>query len=281
MRIIACAAAALLLAGPAWADDKPKEQAKSYEIPYKLTSTNHIMVRLKLNGKGPFNFIVDTGAPALFVATKIAKKAGVEPDRDGFGTFDTFELEGGLKIDKFPGKIDDPFQLEGMNSLGLAGVELHGMIGYTFLARYKVTYDFTSDKLILAELPGFTPKSPPSLRGEGGQGGLEFLGQAIKLLGRFMGFKGPPDRVPRGFLGIEVEEGKDSVAIKSVLPGSPADKAGLKAGDKITNLGSKSVEKIVQLAEQASKRPAGDEVTFTVERDGSERKITLTLGKGL
>ena len=79
MRFTACAAAALLLAVPAWADEKPKEKGKSYEIPYKLTATNHIMVRLKLNGKGPFNFIVDTGAPALFVATKVAKKAGTEP----------------------------------------------------------------------------------------------------------------------------------------------------------------------------------------------------------
>ena len=54
------------------------------------------MVRAKINGKGPFNFILDTGAPALFVATEVAKKAGVEPDKKGWGTFDSFEIEGGV-----------------------------------------------------------------------------------------------------------------------------------------------------------------------------------------
>src|SRR5438876_3306461 len=98
MRVMLCAAAALLLVVPAHADDKPKDKPKSFEVPYKLTFTNHVMVRLKLNGKGPFNFIIDTGAPALFVATKVAKKAGVEAGKDDWGTFETFELEGGLKL---------------------------------------------------------------------------------------------------------------------------------------------------------------------------------------
>jgi hypothetical protein len=280
MRFLACAAAALLLAVPAWADDKPKEKAKSYEIPYKLTSTNHIMVRLKLNGKGPFNFIVDTGAPALFVATKIAKKAGCEPDKEGWGTFDTFEMEGGLKLKDVRGKIDDPFQLEGMNGLGIAGVELHGMIGYNLLAKYKITYDFTSDKLGLTELPGFKPQDTPSFGG-GGQGGLELIGKMMKLIGGMMGFKGPPERKPRGYLGVDLEATKDAVTVRSVMPDSPADKAGLKVGDKIVNFDGKTIDRLTQLIERASKHPAGNEITIAVERDGSEKRITLTLGKGL
>ena len=277
MRITACAAAALLLTVPAWADEKPKEPARSYEIPYKLTSTNHIMVRLKLNGKGPFNFIVDTGAPALFVATKVAKKAGTEPDKNGWGTFDSFELEGGLKLEKVEGKIDDPFQLEGMNSLGIAGVELHGMIGYNLLARYKITYDFTSDKLGLTELPGFKPASPPSFAGKGGQGGLEMIGTMMKVLGPMLGFKGPPERKPRGYLGLEL----DGTAVKTVLAGSPAEKAGLKPGDKIKDFADRSVDNLDELAQRAAKRAAGDEITLTIERDGNDKKITLKFGKGL
>ena len=36
------------------------------------------MVRTKINGKGPFNLIVDTGAPAVFITKTVAKKAKAE-----------------------------------------------------------------------------------------------------------------------------------------------------------------------------------------------------------
>ena len=58
------------------AADEPKKGAKAHPVPFKLTDTQHVMVRVKINGKGPFNFIVDTGAPIMFVATPVGKKAG-------------------------------------------------------------------------------------------------------------------------------------------------------------------------------------------------------------
>src|SRR5579884_1367290 len=115
--------AALCLAAPAAADEPAK--AGAVEVPYRLTVPKHILIRAKINGKGPFNFILDTGAPALFVSTKVAKKLGVAPDKAGWGAFDTFEIEGGVMIRKARGRIADPPQLEGMNALGLAGCELH------------------------------------------------------------------------------------------------------------------------------------------------------------
>src|SRR5262245_60232126 len=271
MRSCSCGLLAIVLAVPALADEKPKP----ISVPYKLTGTNHVMVRVKINGKGPFNFIVDTRAPALFVATKIAKKVGVSKEKDGFGTFDSFELEGGLKIEKARGAIEDPFQLEGMNGMGLAGYELHGMIGFNLLAKYKIQYDFTSDKLVLTELPGFDPGLPPRLAGGGGQGGMEFIGMAMKLLGPLMGFKGVPERKPRGFLGVELTETESTVTVKSVLSGSPADKAGLKAGDTIKNLNKDKIDLISDVSKWSAKRSAGDEVTINVIRDGSEKKITF------
>lgn len=277
MRVYIGGLAMLLLGFPAFADDKPKP----ISVPYKLTGTNHVMVRVKINGKGPFNFIVDTGAPALFVATKVAKKVGVEKGEDGWGTFDHFEIEGGLKIDKARGAIEDPFQLEGMNSLGMAGIELHGMIGFNLLAKFKIQYDFTSDKLVLTPLPGFDPGVPPRFNKGGGQGGMEFIGMAMKFLGPLMGFKGVPVRKPRGFLGVELAETDSTVTVKSVLPGSPADKAGMKVGDTIKNMNQNKIDLISDVTKSASKRSIGDEITFTIIRGGSEKEITVKLGKGL
>src|SRR4249920_2536303 len=116
----------------AWADDKKEASPKTavtYEIPYRLTDTKHVMVRVKLNGKGPFNFIIDTGAPALIMTEAVAKKVGGKTD-EGWTLFDKLDIEGGLSIVKPRGVAVDMFQLKGMNSMGLAGVELHGVLGY-------------------------------------------------------------------------------------------------------------------------------------------------------
>src|SRR5271154_2684878 len=62
------------------------EVGKSYQIPYRVTQTNHFLIRVRINGKGPFNFLVDTGAPALYIATETARKVGLKPDPAGFWT---------------------------------------------------------------------------------------------------------------------------------------------------------------------------------------------------
>src|SRR5262245_37196532 len=86
-----CAAlAALCLASPAArAADQVKgaaDEKKTIQVPYRLTGPKHIMVRAKINGKGPFNFILDTGAPALYVAVPVGKKAKLSPDVNGWAT---------------------------------------------------------------------------------------------------------------------------------------------------------------------------------------------------
>lgn len=258
------------------------EEAEPIAVPFKLTNTQHVMVRMKLNGKGPFNLIVDTGAPALFVATAPSKKAGVSADDKGWGTFDKIEIEGGIVLKDVKARVEDPFQLKGMNGMGLAGHELHGMIGYTILAKYKIQYDFTSDKLLFTPLKFDPPPPEPLGVGKGGQpGGLEFLGSIMKLLGPLLGLKGPPEVKPRGFLGIEVAEGDDGVVVKSVLAGSPADKAGLKTGDKIQRFNKNKIDLISDLNRRTGQHTARDEIILSVDRNGQEKKITIELGKGL
>ena len=93
--------AALLAMPISAADPVPKgKPAAAIEVPYRLTDTKHVLVRAKLNGQGPFNFILDTGAPAVFIPNKVAKKIGLKLDDKGWGEFDKFVLEGGLVVDK-------------------------------------------------------------------------------------------------------------------------------------------------------------------------------------
>ena len=168
-----------------------------------------------------------------------------------------------------------------MNGMGLAGVELHGMIGFNVLAKYKIQYDFTSDKLLLTPLKYEPP--PVERMGDGrtkGQpGGLEMIGSLMKMLGPLLGFKGPPVRQPRGFLGAELAE-DDGVVVKSVLPGGPADKAGLKAGDKIEKIGKTKIDLLSDVVRLTAKLQGGDELPVSVIRGGTTSKPRLRSERG-
>jgi serine protease DegQ len=259
------------------ADPKPPTK---FEIPYRLTDTKHVLVRAKLNGKGPFNLILDTGAPAVFITKPVAKKAGVEIDEKGWGSFGAFEIEGGVKVEKVKARVEDLVQIDGMNSMGLAGVELHGVIGYNVLAKFRIEYDFTADKLVFDSLEGFDPPAPEKIDRKGGDD-IQSMGPLIKMLAALSGIKPNFDVVPRGFVGIEVEEVKGAVVVKKVLAGSPADKAGLKVGDTIEAVKATNIEKGKDLAAALAKVGVGTKLRFTVKRGDKSEELTVELGKGL
>jgi len=267
---------ALLLAPPLRADDAPV----SYEIPYRLTDTQHVLVRVKLNGKGPFNFIIDTGAPAVILNESIGKKIGLKPDRNGWADFEKFEVEGGLTIPKSKALVLDMFQLKGMNGMGLAGVELHGVIGYDLLARYRIQYDFTEDKLIWTTLK-FNPPPLTRIGAGGGQGGLEMMGDVMKFLAPLLGLKPNYERKPRGHWGIEIEEKDDGIFVKSVLPKSPAAEAGLKVGDQIVVVVKTDIDAMKDLLKATSRLTVGQSVKLKVKRGDETMELKLELGEGL
>ena len=271
----------LFVAVPLRADEPKKTDVKSFEVPYRLTTTKHILLRAKIDGKGPFNFIMDTGAPALFVGTKPCAKLGIKAGKDGWGIFEKFEIEGGVVLAKAKGRIEDPFQLEGMNGMGVAGVELHGVIGYNILARYRMEIDFTKDKMIWTEIPDFTPPEPKSLGGPGkaATSGFEGLGNFMKAFG---GDKRPaPEIVVRGFLGAELSEGKGGLIVDRVQDKGAADKAGLKVGDRLTEFNGTKVTDLAGLLKSARGEAAGKTVKLTVGRGDEVKEIVVTLGEGL
>lgn len=263
---------------------EPKKAAKVYQVPFELTDTQHVLVRAKINGKGPFNFIIDTGAPMLFVSIPVAKQIGLEADKKGWATLERFEMEGGAVQEKVKCRVETPFQLEGMNALGLAGAELHGIIGYTVLAQYRMEFDFTRDKMTWVKLDFAPPQPMPvKLKGKEGSGmaGLEMLGSLMKFVSVLSGIRPGPPPVPRGFLGLEIAQAGGAVTVKSVLPGGPAAKAGLKAGDRIEQVQGKAVKSFPDVLLQVAGVTAGQLVQFDVVRGQEKQQITVTAGEGL
>jgi membrane-associated protease RseP (regulator of RpoE activity) len=189
-------------------------------------------------------------------------------------------LEGGLKIEKVKSRVEDLVQIDGMNSMGLAGVELHGVIGYNVLAKFRIDYDFTADKLTFESLPGFEPPPPEKIDLKGGDD-IQSMGPLVKMLAALTGIKPNFETAPRGFVGLEFDDAKGAVVVKKVYADSPAEKAGIKPGDTIESVKAVNVESGKDLARALAKAGVGTKLRFTVKRGDKTEELTVELGKGL
>jgi hypothetical protein len=270
---------------------------RSFEIPYRLTDTNHFLVRVRINGKGPFNFLVDSGAPALFIATETAQKIGLKLDQAEFWTpVDRLDLEGGARLDGVKARVEDPFQLVGMNALGLPGASIDGILGFTILARFRLEIDLTKDRMTWTRLD-HEPRNPPVPKHKPGEDNATPLGiQAMNALGSFakglafvMGKQPEEKQQPRGFLGLawseQIESGQKQVEIEGVLKDSPAAHGGLQPGDRILRINDRAIDGLEGARIALAEVQPGDAVPLVVHRGsrtiGRALSLTLTAGEGL
>ena len=98
-------------------------------------------------------------------------------------------------------------------------------------------------------------------------------------------------RVTRGYLGVEIQRVTADLAksfrlptsrgalVASVVDGSPAQKAGIKPGDVITEYDGKQVARSDELPLIVAETPVGRDVQITVMRNGAPVTITAHVGK--
>jgi hypothetical protein len=270
---------------------------RSFQVPYQLTDTNHFLVRVRLNGKGPFNFLVDSGAPTLYVSTETAKKVGLKPDPSEFWTpVNRLDLEGGARLEAVKARVEDPFQLVGMNALGLPGASIDGILGFTILARFRLEIDLTQDRMTWTRL-AHEPRDPPVPKQRPGEKPAVPTGvQAMSTLGSFakglafvLGKQPEDEQRLHGFLGLEWVEKKGGaraeVEVRRVLASSPAEKAGLEPGDRIKSINRREITGLKGARAALSKAQPGDKVAIVVRRGTPEndREVALFVvtGNGL
>ncbi len=70
---------------------------------------------------------------------------------------------------------------------------------------------------------------------------------------------------------------KEGVLVRSVMKGTPAEKAGLKAGDVITKVDGEPVRRPSQVADRIRKPGEKRTVELTIVRNRQEMKVTVTL----
>jgi serine protease Do len=98
-------------------------------------------------------------------------------------------------------------------------------------------------------------------------------------------------RVPWGFLGVGVQNLTQSVAqalgrqetdgalVNSVMPGLPAEAAGLRRGDLIVKFNGTPVKDVATLQRAVSLTAVGTAVEMEVLRDGVPSSLTVTVGE--
>ncbi len=98
-------------------------------------------------------------------------------------------------------------------------------------------------------------------------------------------------RVQRGRLGVQIDQVNKEVAeslglsraqgalVRSVEPGSPAEKAGLEAGDIILKFDGKPIEKSADLPRLVGNTKPGTRSTLTVWRRGAQRDLPIVIGE--
>ncbi len=97
--------------------------------------------------------------------------------------------------------------------------------------------------------------------------------------------------VTRGWLGVNIQDLKgdladyygaknsEGVLVTDVVPGNPADKAGIKAKDVITAVNGEKVKTSRELTAKAATLPVGESTKITVLRDGQEKTFDVKVAK--
>jgi S1-C subfamily serine protease len=87
--------------------------------------------------------------------------------------------------------------------------------------------------------------------------------------------------IQRGYLGIRngTSPDRSGAVVDSVVPGGPADRAGVQPGDKIVAIDDKKVSSSEDVSAAVTARTPGQQAKVTVERGGARRTLTVDLGK--
>ena len=143
--------------------DDPKRveafgRAAKTAVPIRLASPAKplLLIDVQLNGRGPFQFAIDTGTSTTAITPQLANELGILSSPIGAGTtagahvdvragnIESFQL-GDAKIDNMTVVVADFFE---MLSAAI-GAKLDGVVGYNFLRNYKVAIDYPGETLTL------------------------------------------------------------------------------------------------------------------------------------
>ncbi len=233
-------------------------------VPIEVMRSKHIAVQVKLNGKGPYRMVLDTGSPVTFISIPLAEDLGLVGKVEG-SSAPFFRLPtsihsvdvGGVQVQDLTVMILDHPTIE---LLSQVEGPIHGIVGYSFFARFRTTLDYQ--------------------KGEAGFQAVPYHPEDVvqSLMNQALGAE-PPQKVlaPAGLWGIVVAPSPEgaSVRVLKVYPGSAAAAAGLQIGDRISRVGRRWTTSPQDLFDAATHALPGAPVSVTVMRSGKEQELLL------
>ena len=87
-------------------------------------------------------------------------------------------------------------------------------------------------------------------------------------------------KITRPYLGVSTGDPQTGTGavVAGVIPGGPADDAGLRLGDRIVSVGGRTITESADVASAVVARKPGDEIKVGVRRGGTDKTITVKLG---
>ncbi|MFN3652326.1 MAG: PDZ domain-containing protein [Armatimonadota bacterium] len=273
-------AGALAAGSPAWSAPAPAAP-KTVTVPMRIMRTGHFTVGVRVNGKGPFRLVMDTGSPVTFITARAAQKVGLltaaaakKPallGMRGQSQAASFKV-GACEVKDLPILLlDHPV----IDMLSQVEGPIDGIVGFSFFARFRTTIDYEAARVTFA---------PTRYAG----------GDVVSDLTSTIGSRRPTERLltPAAQWGLEVEalpapaegaEGEPArgVRIKRVYEGGASAAAGLREGDVLLEIDGSWTDSVTDTLEAVARTRAGTPVAVRVQRDGEELKISVRPRAGL
>ena len=121
------------------------------EVAFEMAGTGGaaLIVPVRINGSGPFDFVLDTGATITCVDDQIAEQLSLPAVRGVMGTAAGVGGQGGVSLVEIDSLSMGGVRAHGLEAcvidlehLGSVGLALDGLIGLNVLREFRVTLDF-------------------------------------------------------------------------------------------------------------------------------------------